>query len=279
MRHCYALATPEFPDESTVFGLSCDYHDYEGFEDNVQRIAEAGYDGVDLVMLDPLDFDQDRVVNILGKYHLSVAAICTGELYAQRGISLSHPNPYQRRTAVNRFNTLSGFAAQVGALLNIGRSRGEYVAGTAKEDTERFAVDAFTAISEYAGALGVQIALEPVNAGMMNFLNTAEEVQAVCTRVGLPNFGYMLDTQHLAWEHDPLQVIARFGKDCLHVHLTDTQRTCPGTGEIDFDAMVAAFAAAGYDGAFSHESVGMDEDVDRAMDYMSPIFSRYYQGS
>lgn len=276
MKHCYALATPEFPDDSAVFGLSCDYHDYYGFEGNAARIAAAGYDGVDLVVIDPLDFDQDRVVNILGKYHLDVAAICSGELYARQGIALCHPNPYQRRVAINRFNTLSGFAAQVDAVVNIGRSRGEYVEGTPKEDTERYAVDSFKAISEYAGAIGVSIALEPVNAGMMNFLNTTEQVQAICAQVNLPNFGYMLDTQHLAWERDPLGVIARCGRDCLHVHLTDTQRTCPGTGQIDFDAMIAAFAAAGYDGTFAHESVGMEEDIDRAMSYMAPIFARHY---
>ena len=40
--------------------------------------------------------------------------------------------------------------------------------------------------------------------------------------------------------------------------------------------MIAAFAAAGYDGTFAHESVGMEEDVDRAMAYMAPIFARHY---
>ena len=65
MRHCYALATPEFPDESTVFGLSCDYHDYEGFEDNVQRIAEAGYDGAFSHESVGMDEDVDRAMDYM----------------------------------------------------------------------------------------------------------------------------------------------------------------------------------------------------------------------
>ncbi len=277
MKHCYALATPEFPDECSVFALSCDQHDYVGFSENAARIADAGYDGVDLVMVNPLAFDQDRVLAILHQHHLEVSAICTGELYAQEHLALSDPNPYRRRVAINRFNTISGFAAQLGAVVNIGRSRGDYVPGIEKTDTQRWAVDSFRAVSEYAGALGVNIALEPVCGKMMQFLNTADEVAEICKAVNLENFGYMLDTQHLSWEHDPIGVIEQYGKACLHVHLTDTERTCPGTGHIDFDVMIAAFAAAGYGGSFAHESFHMDETVQQAMNYMGPVFKKYYE--
>lgn len=277
MKHCYALATPEFPDECSVFALPCDWHDYGGFSQNAARIADAGYDGVDLVMLDPLKFDQDRVLAALSRYHLEVSAICTGELYAKERLALSDPNPYRRRVAINRFNTISGFAAQLGAVVNIGRSRGDYVPGVEKADTQRWAVESFQAVGEYAGALGVKIALEPVCTKMMQFLNTADEAADICRKVNLENFGYMLDTQHLFWEHDPIGTIRKYGKACLHVHLADSERTCPGTGSIDFDGMIAAFAAAGYNGSFAHESLGMEETMQQAMDGMRPVFEKYYQ--
>ena len=276
MKHVYSMATPDVDPAAKVFGLS------GNFEENLDRIKAAGFDGVELITCRPKDLDPGWLEDCLQRRGLNAVMIATGEIAGAEGLSLSSPDREVRQKTVERFSQFAALAARLGADINIGRSRGILLPGEEKKTTDRNLVDSFRRISEDAAGAGVRYALEPVAPQLMNYINHIEEVMEYIERTGYDNFSYMLDTQHMfLGETDPLEVIRCWGKDALHVHLTDSQRNYPGSGEILFDRFIEAFAEAGYDKAFSHESLPVPDMytcIERSMTHIKPILERYYQG-
>lgn len=123
MKHCYAAATPDFPAGNKVFGLTGD------FDNNLRLIKDAGFDGLDLVPLNPSGRDIDRIVRLVQSLDLMVPAVCTGEIVKLEGLSLSDKNHEVRKATVSRFKTFIDLASELGACVNIGRSRGTIASG------------------------------------------------------------------------------------------------------------------------------------------------------
>ncbi len=273
MKHAYSIATPDVDPAAKVFGLNGD------FEENLTRIKTAGFDSVELITCRPKDLDPGRLEDCLRRHGLEAVMIATGEIAGAEGLSLSSPDRLLREKTVARFSEFAELAARLGADINIGRSRGTLLPGEEKKTTDRNLLDSFRRISEAAVDAGVRFALEPVAPQLMNYINNMEEALEYIAQTGCENFSYMLDTQHMfLGEKEPLEVIRRYGKDALHVHLTDSQRQYPGSGEIPFDSYLEAFARAGYDKAFSHESLPVPDMytcMERSMAYIKPRLDRY----
>ena len=55
-----------------------------------------------------------------------------------------------------------------------------------------------------------------------------------------------------------------------HVHVADTERKAPGTGEFDFDGFFGALKEAGYDGRISIECRWDDFDTEapKALEFL-----------
>ncbi len=70
------------------------------FEDNVKRIAELGYDGVELAIRDPRLVDADALIATLQRYGLAVPAIGTGQAWGEEGLSFTDPDPAVRAAAI-----------------------------------------------------------------------------------------------------------------------------------------------------------------------------------
>lgn len=274
MKHCYSIATPDVPLSRSVFGLNGD------FETNLEKIKQAGFDGVELIMCDPEKVNLEQMVSSLKRHNLEAVMISSGEITAIEGLSLSSPDKEIRTKTIQRFGQLAKTAQLLGTNINIGRSRGMLQKGISKEKTDVWLIDSLKAICDDAGPLGVSYALEPVAPQLMNYINTLEETLVYIDRIGYDNISYMLDTQHMyLGEKDMFGVIRHYGKEALHVHLTDSNRNYPGSGEIPFETVIAAFSQAGYEKAFAHESLPVP-DMERCMQYsinhMKPILNKYY---
>ena len=274
MKLCYQVATPDVAIADSVTA-------YQGpLQKTFGDIAAYGYDGVELMNIDPGKLNWDEVKKTAEDLGLVVGLVCTGEIYGQLGLSFADPDAGRRREAVDRVNGIIDFAASQNAKVNICRVRGQYRPDVAREQTEEWAVEAFQAISDHAAPKGVMIALENVTIMQTNFINTMAEARRIIDMTDRPNFRAMIDVFHLNLEErDIYQAIRDYADINVHVHLCDNNRRYPGNCGLDFERIIQTFHDVGYDDLYSTEVFqlpSMEECAKRSIAYLAPIFQRVY---
>ena len=274
MNLCYQVATPDVAIADTVTA-------YQGpLDRSFGDLARLGYDGVELMTLNPGKLDWNEVKAEAERNGLKIALVCTGEIYGQLGLSYTDPDPAKRAEAVARSKEIIDFASFLGANINIGRIRGHYCPELAKEETERLAIEAFRELADYAAPRNVKIALEAVTIMQTNFINTIEEDAEMVKRVDRPNFSIMMDIFHMNIEEkDIYEVIRKYYGINFHVHLADNNRRYPGHCGLDFEKILRTFKECGYDGNFCTEIFqipDMESAAKGAIECLKPLKEKIY---
>lgn len=274
MKLCYQVATPDVAIADSVTA-------YQGpIEKSFRELAALGYDGVELMTLDPGKLDWAMIKNEAAKYGLIFSIVCTGEIFGQLGLSFTNPDPENRQEAIRRTKEIIDFAAYLGANINIGRIRGAYCPQLSAAETEELAVAAFREIADYAAGQSVKIALETVTIMQTNFINTLAEAEAMIKRVDRDNFGLMMDVFHMNIEEKDLyEAIRRYSRYNQHVHLADNNRRYPGHCGMDFAKVLQTFKECGYDGNFCTEIFqipSMEAAARGAAKHLKPIIKQVY---
>jgi sugar phosphate isomerase/epimerase len=206
------------------------------FESNAAKIADLGYDGVELAIRDPRLVDVDHLLRAVSGHGLGVPALGTGHI---------------------------PFAARTGAVIIIGLLRGLVRPGVGQAQAMDWLVEALQECCATAAPEGVRIALEPINRYETSLVNNAREGMDLLERVGAANMGLLLDTFHMNIEDAVIEESIRLcGDRIFHFHVADSNRWYPGAGHIDFESVLGALYATGYDGYVSGEFMPVpDADV------------------
>lgn len=95
---------------------------------------------------------------------------------------------------------------------------------------------------------GITLTLEP-KAQDGAFLSDFDVTAAIIQDVGAANLGLQFHSQHAAaLGKDAVSVFETYAALVRHIQLADTNGAAPGTGAIDFHALVDAINGHGYDG-------------------------------
>jgi len=274
MKLCYQVATPDVAVADSVTA-------YQGsLEKSFSDLAALGYEGVELMTLNPGMLDWEQVRKEAEKNNLAVVLVCTGEIFGQLGLSYTNPNEKVRKEAIERTKEIIDFAGYLGANINIGRVRGQYCSEISKEQTYQYAVSAFRELADYAAAKKVMIALETVTIMQTNFINTLEDGAAMVEAVDRPNFKLMMDIFHLNLEEkNVIEAIKKYSDYNIHVHLADNNRRFPGQCGLDFETIFATFKECGYEGSFCTEIYQIPNQkgaAQGAIEYLKPIRERVF---
>ncbi len=274
MTLCYQVATPDI-------AISPDVTAFQGeFEKSLDYLSALGYGGVEFMTLAPKELDIKQIKELLAKYRLSVPLVCTGELFGQLKISFTNPSEEIRIKAVERVKEIVDFACELGANVNIGRVRGQYIAEEPRERSYQLSLSALRDICAYAEPKGVQIAIETVTIMQTNFINTLEEAVELIQDVDRVNCKLMMDVFHLNLEEkDVIGAIHKYSPHNIHVHLADYNRRYPGSCGMDFRKIIQAFHDVGYDGAFCTEIFQLPDQESAAkgaIEYLAPIMNAVY---
>ena len=224
-----------------------------------ERARHHGYDGVELPVVDADAADVAFLRRALEAEQLRATAVgfCTPET------NPLSPEPAVRAAAVEHLGQLAAKAAAIGADVLAGPMHSAYGVWTEQPPTatERgYAIDALHAAGERAAGHGVRLAIEPLNRFECYFLNTAAACHALVTSVDHPNVTAALDTHHAHIEEDDVDAAIRATASSLgHVQLSENHRGTPGSGQVQFDRVLAALDAVDYRGwlvieAFSRQS-------------------------
>ncbi|MFV0364753.1 MAG: TIM barrel protein [Suipraeoptans sp.] len=269
MKLCYQVATPDVAIADSVTA-------YQGpIEKSFKELADLGYDGVELMTLNPSELDWEEIKREANKNNLIFSIVCTGEIFGQLGLSYTNPSEANRKEAIQRTKEIIDFAGFLEADINIGRIRGQYCSQLTRAQTEEYAIMAFRELSDYAKTKNVRIALETVTIMQTNFINTLAEAKSMIERVDRENFKLMMDIFHMNIEEKDLyNAIKEYQPLNIHVHLADNNRRYPGQCGLDFKKIIETFKNCGYSGNFCTEIFqlpSMETAASGAMKYLDPI--------
>ncbi|MFN2627798.1 MAG: sugar phosphate isomerase/epimerase family protein [Gaiellaceae bacterium] len=212
-----------------------------------ELLRDAGYDGVEIPVFDR---EVDKYAELggrleaLGLERLAVSA---------RGVA-DNPiaaDPRVRAEAVAATKANVDSAAALGAPLvcgPLGAPLGIFSgAPPTSEETSR-AVAYLREVAPYAEEHGVTIVLEYLNRFEMYLTNSAADLAGLVREVGHPGVRMMYDTFHAHIEEkDPRAALRDCADVLVHVHLSENDRSTPGTGQVDWDTTLAALDEIGYD--------------------------------
>ncbi len=223
-------------------------------EGNMARIAGLGYDGVELAIRDPKLVDAEQLVRAVKDHGLEIPAIGTGQAWGEEGLSFTDPDLAVREAAIQRTISHIPFAARTGAVIIIGLLRGIVKPGVSQEQAMAWLVEALQQCCAAAQPQGVRIALEPICRYETTLINNLTEGLDLLDRIGAQNMGLLPDTFHMNIEEAVIEESIRAcGDRIFHFHVADSNRWYPGAGHLDFESILDALYATGYQGYVSGE--------------------------
>jgi D-psicose/D-tagatose/L-ribulose 3-epimerase len=220
------------------------------------RIKEAGFDGVELPLINPDQVDAGAIRRALEQNELE----CTFCSVIPAGLSAISDDSTVRGKTREHLQTCIQVAAEAGGKLIAGPiySPVGYLPGRRRNSDEwNRAVECYQSLGDALARNDVTLAIEPLNRFETYFLNTAEDAAALCEAVGNPRVGVLFDTFHANIEEkDVASACRRVGRHLKHVHTCENDRGTPGTGHVDWPGVFAALREMKYDGWLTIESFG-----------------------
>ena len=127
--------------------------------------------------------------------------------------------------------------------------------GFSRETARTQVVDFLRRAGAAAVVHGITIAIEPLNAGECNFINSVAEGLELVELAGHPSVRVLSDLYHVAKDGQSYAETTAAGTRLAHVHVATLEgRRAPVTPDLDFlTAYFAAVYAAGYEGRVSIE--------------------------
>jgi sugar phosphate isomerase/epimerase len=229
------------------------------FADDVKAYAAAGFDAIGLWEF-KLPEDDEANVALLREHGLGVS-VCVPTVPSVLPLAIpgmEGPDDVEERihsleASVRRFAAYGPACVACLAGPLGGRSEAE---GTA------LVVEALTRVGAAAGAAGVRVGFEPIHTSQREeagFVTTLAHADDVLAQVDASAVGILFDTYHLWDDPDALPWIAANAARIVGVHVADWpspdrgDRVLPGEGICRVRELVAALAAAGWDGALDVE--------------------------
>ncbi|WP_277051141.1 sugar phosphate isomerase/epimerase family protein [Ruania albidiflava] len=213
----------------------------------------AGFDLLEVPLMDPYTFDGAQVRRVLDEHGLAMTASLG--LSAQTDLS-SQDEATSRRGEDLLLRAIDVVAEAGGtALCGVIYSAMQKYLTPATPRNRATAAAALRRLGDAAANAGVELSLEIVNRYETNIANTARAGLDFLAEVGHENVHLHLDTYHMNIEESGmLEPILDAGDRLRYFHIGESHRGYLGTGTVDFDSAFRALARSGFDGPIVFES-------------------------
>lgn len=233
------------------------------------RVRELGFDVLEICVEDPATLSADALVQAAERAGLEIS-VC-GVFGPDR--DLASDDVQVRRDAHRYLEHCIELAAAVGSSHVVGPMySGVGVTGDRERRLER-AASALPTLADAAEAVGVRLALEPLNRFETDLVTTVADGVALCERIGRENVGLLLDTFHMNIEERSFAAAIELAGDRIfHVHTCENDRGAPGSGHVPWGEVLGALDSVGYDGQLVIESFNLNlTAIARAVSLWRPV--------
>ena len=229
----------------------------ESHDGILEQIKEIGYDGVEVPIFEHDAAAFQRLAGKLDELGLERTAVT---------VSTDDANPISpdasvRAEAVARLKGAVDMFDLVGAPMLCGpyhSALGAFSGAMPSDEEWANGKATLREVADYAGEKGVTLVLEYLNRFELYFLNCAADCARFVREVDHPNLRMMYDTFHANIEEKDITEAVKSCIDvCAHVHISENDRSTPGSGGVDWDTSFAALKEVGYDGWMVVEAFGL----------------------
>src|SRR5690606_11426771 len=197
------------------------------------KIAQLGFDVVEIAVEDPALIDVKKVKTALTDYGLETV-IC-GAFGNSR--DLTNESIQVQQNGLDYIESCLDMCAELGVSFFAGPMYSAVgKARMLKPDQRKaewdLAVNNLQKVCEMAGSRGLNIALEPLNRFESDLVNTAADVMRMVKDINHPSANVILDSFHMSIEErDVEQAIKLVGDNLIHVQVSENYRGAPGSGQ------------------------------------------------
>lgn len=223
--------------------------------DLIPKVADMGYDGVEVPFNDLSVLDAKATRAALEKAKMGMTSCCI----MMPGTSPCSEKPEERKAGVERLKQMIDITVEMGGEAVAGPlySPVGYMTGVARTDDEwKWCVENLGAAAKHAEKANIMLAIEPLNRFETYVLNIDADALKLVKEVGSPNLTVQVDTFHANIEEkDTAAAIRAVGKEYLgHFHASESDRGVPGTGQVRWEEVFRALKDIGYDRWITIES-------------------------
>jgi D-psicose/D-tagatose/L-ribulose 3-epimerase len=223
----------------------------------IEKLAKAGYDGVEIPVLEGTPADYGKVLKVIRDNGLACDVVTNMPDAQHNPVS---PEGKLRRNALEFMKRVIDCTHALEADLLCGpfyQPVGLFTGAGPSDEEKKRAVEHARASAEHAAKAGVTLAVEFLNRFEAYFLTTMDGVAEHVKAVGMPNFKAMFDTFHANIEEaDPAASIRAHRPIITHVHISENNRGVPGSGHNDWKGIFKALRSTGYDNWLTIEAFG-----------------------
>ena len=243
--------------------------------DNLALLERVGYDYIELTMVSLADEQQyNQIKAAVDQSGLEVEAfnvLLPGEIKVVGPKVDWDQISGHLKTVLPRAASLGGQVVVFGS----GRSR-RVPEGFPREKAYQQVVDFVRFLTELADKHGLVIGLEPLRQAECNLLNFVSQAHQLAEDVGLEQVGITADFYHMTEGAEPLKNVVTAADRIAHVHMADTGRMWPGSGEYDYLSFFRNIKEAGYDQRMSLEC-GWDDfarDIETSLEFLRDAWQK-----
>jgi len=223
----------------------------------IEKLAKAGYDGVEIPVLEGTPADYAKVLKVIRDNGLACDVVTNMPDAQHNPVS---PEGKLRRNALEFMKRVIDCTHALEADLLCGpfyQPVGLFTGTGPSDEEKKRAVEHARASAEHAAKAGVTLAVEFLNRFEAYFLTTMDAVAEHVKAVGMPTFKAMFDTFHANIEEaDPAASIRAHRSIITHVHISENNRGVPGSGHNDWKGIFKALRSTGYDNWLTIEAFG-----------------------
>lgn len=246
------------------------------FDSCARLAAKLGYDGIELQIRDPLDYDGLAIRRMLDDCGLRASAVTTGMSYTFDGHSMSSRDAAVRAKTVERLKRQLDFAKALDSQILIGFLRGRREPGETAAEFEDLLSDSMYRTLEYAEKIDGVVCFEQINKNDGDLYNTTAETLRFIKKFNDPRLVYNADTYHMVTEEKDVTAAIKMSKGYLTLfHVSDPGRLLPDDRHFDFHEAAAALHEINYNGWVSIECKPLPDGetvAERGIEYLTRVF-------
>jgi D-psicose/D-tagatose/L-ribulose 3-epimerase len=122
--------------------------------------------------------------------------------------------------------------------------------GYSRDEARRDTLAFLTIAGDGASSRGLTVAIEPLNSGECNWINSVEEAYELAVELNHPAVGVLSDLYHVSLENESYEGMRKAGRSLMHVHVA-SPITREAVSKADLPVLCAYFKVLkemGYDG-------------------------------